>query len=138
MRDQRDGKEGVGIDQGSITNGLSLSLRVSPVSARLSLAIAQMSPAMQAVLGRWSLPSGEDSAPMRSSSSWSGWPAADSWNWEKCPDTCTVASGRTVPENTRTRLIRPTYGSEVVLTTSASRGPAGSQDRPVTVLPAIV
>ena len=48
-----------------------------------------------------------------------------------CPDTCTVASGRSVPENTRTSEIRPTYGSVVVLTTSATSGPAGSQaERP--------
>ena len=46
-----------------------------------------------------------------------------------------MASGRSVPENTRTRLIRPTYGSEVVFTTSASSGPRGSLDRPLTGLP---
>ena len=34
-----------------------------------------------------------------------------------------------VPENTRTRLTLPTYGSDVVFTTSASSGPAGSQAR---------
>ena len=32
-----------------------------------------------------------------------------------------------VPEKTRTRLTLPTYGSDVVLTTSASSGPFGSQ-----------
>ena len=35
-------------------------------------------------------------------------------------------SGLMVPEKTRTRLTLPTYGSEVVFTTSASRGPPGS------------
>ena len=75
---------------------------------------------------------------MRSSSSWSSWPRSWSLNSEKCPDTCTVASGWTVPENTRVRLIRPTYGSDVVLTTSATRVPAGSQPSPSTVLPAAV
>ena len=49
-----------------------------------------------------------------------------------------MASGRRVPENTRTRLIRPTYGSEVVFTTSASSGPSGSQDRPLAGLPSTV
>ncbi len=32
-----------------------------------------------------------------------------------------------MPEKTRTRLSRPTYGSLVVLTTSATSGPSGSQ-----------
>ena len=32
-----------------------------------------------------------------------------------------------MPENTRTSETRPTYGSMVVLTTSATSGPAGSQ-----------
>ena len=36
-------------------------------------------------------------------------------------------SGRSVPENTRTSETRPTYGSMVVLTTSATSGPSGSQ-----------
>ena len=36
------------------------------------------------------------------------------------------ASGRSVPQKTRTRLTRPTYGSVVVFTTSATSGPAGS------------
>ena len=40
-----------------------------------------------------------------------------------------------MPENTRTRLIRPTYGSEVVFTTSASSGPPGSEDSPLTGFP---
>ncbi len=44
-------------------------------------------------------------------------------------------SGRSVPENTRTSEIRPTYGSEVVFTTSASSGPSGSPARPVTSSP---
>ena len=43
-----------------------------------------------------------------------------------------------MPENTRTRLTRPTYGSEVVLTTSASSGPAGSQVKPSTGVPSRV
>ena len=44
---------------------------------------------------------------------------------QKCPETCTGASGRRVPEKTRTRDSLPTYGSEVVLMTSASSGPSG-------------
>ena len=98
------GSSGSGIDQDSISSGFSLSESVSPVSAVPSLATAQMSPAAHWVTGRCCLPSGEVSAPMRSSSSWSSCPlAARPW-----PDTCTEASGRSVPENTRTRLIRPT------------------------------
>ena len=79
------------------------------------------------VTGRCCLPSGQVSAPTRSSVSWSAWPCST----RPCPDTCTAASTCSVPENTRTRLTRPTYGSEVVLTTSASSGPAGSQDNPL-------
>ncbi len=56
-------------------------------------------------------------------------------NDEKWPDTCTVASGLIVPENTRTRLTLPTYGSDVVFTTSASSGPLGSQATPLRVPP---
>ena len=44
-------------------------------------------------------------------------------------------SARSVPENTRTSEIRPTYGSEVVFTTSASSGPFGSPVRPSTGSP---
>ena len=54
------GSSGSGIDHGSITSGLSLSLRVSPVSARVSFAIAQMSPAIDDATVRWVLPSGDD------------------------------------------------------------------------------
>ena len=43
------GSSGSGIDHGCSTSGWSLSDRVSPVSARDSLAIAQMSPAMHGV-----------------------------------------------------------------------------------------
>ena len=98
------GSSGSGIDQDSISSGFSLSDRVSPVSALASLATAQMSPAVHWATGRCCLPSGEVSAPIRSSLSWSAWPRSAM----PCPDTCTVASGRSVPENTRTRLIRPT------------------------------
>ena len=68
------GSSGSGIDQDSISSGLSLSDSVSPVSAVLSLATAQMSPAAHWVTGRCCLPSGEVSAPIRSSSSWSSCP----------------------------------------------------------------
>ena len=61
--------------------------------------------------------------------------SGDPKNEEKWPDTCTVASGEMVPENTRTRLTRPTYGSDVVLTTSASSGPDGSHARLLRGLP---
>ncbi len=60
---------------------------------------------------------------IRSSVSWSGWPRASI----PCPETCTALSGRSVPEKTRTSETRPTYGSIVVLTTSATSGPFGSQ-----------
>ena len=40
---------------------------------------------------------------------------------------CTGSSGRRVPEKTRTRDCRPTNGSVVVCTTSATSGPDGSQ-----------
>ncbi len=49
-----------------------------------------------------------------------------------------MASASSVPENTRTKLTRPTYGSEVVFTTSASSGPSGSHPSPFTVAPAVV
>ena len=38
----------------------------------------------------------------------------------KWPETCTGASGVSVPEKTRTRLTRPTYWSLEVFTTSAT------------------
>ncbi len=47
-------------------------------------------------------------------------------------------SGRSVPEKTRTRLMRPTYGSLVVLTTSATSGPSGSHVSPGAGPPSIV
>jgi len=86
-----------------------------------------MSPAIALGTGRWVLPSGEVMAPTFSSTSWSSWPRSVPKKSEKCPETCTVVSGERVPEKTRTREIRPTYGSVVVLTTSATSGPAGSQ-----------
>jgi hypothetical protein len=64
---------------------------------------------------------------MRSSSSWSACPEASPKKELKCPETCTVASGAKVPENTRTRLTRPTYGSLVVFTISATNVAEGSQ-----------
>src|ERR1039458_2241805 len=123
------GSSGSGIVHGSISSGWSLSDSVPPVSAVPSLATAQMSPAPHCVMPRCCLPSGEVSAPIRSSLSWSSWP----WAARPWPDTCTEASGRSVPENTRTRLIRPTYGSVLVLITSASNGPLGSDDIPRSV-----
>lgn len=63
------GSSGSGMVQGLSTSGSDLSDSVSPVSARLSLPIAQMSPATTAEAGRCCLPSGKDSTPMRSSSS---------------------------------------------------------------------
>ena len=44
----------------------------------------------------------------------------------KWPDTCTGASGVSVPEKTRTRLTRPTYWSLEVFTISATSWPRGS------------
>ena len=72
---------------------------------------------------------GADRGPTRSSSlSWSGWPStvrpAKRVRW---PETCSGVSARSVPENTRTRQSRPTNGVLVVRTTSATRGPSGSQ-----------
>ncbi|CKR98759.1 Uncharacterised protein [Mycobacterium tuberculosis] len=96
--------------QGFSTRGSALSESVSPVSARLSLPMAQMSPATTAAAGRCCLPSGNDKTPMRSSSSWSGCVllVPPPKNDEKWPDTWTVVSGLMVPENTRTKLTRPT------------------------------
>ena len=53
---------------------------------------------------RWVLPSGQVSAPIFSSMSWSSCPRSD----RKCPDTCTVASAWKVPEKIRTSEILPT------------------------------
>jgi hypothetical protein len=114
-----------------MSSGCSREDRVSPVSAVDSFATAQIDPAWHSVTGRCCLPRGEVSAPTRSSSSWSGCPRSA----RPCPDTCTDISGRSVPENTRTSEIRPTYGSEVVFTTSASSGPSGSQESPSTGSP---
>lgn len=108
------GSSGSGMVHGFRTNGSPLSDNVSPVSARVSLPIAQMSPATTDGAGRCCLPSGKDRVPMRSSSSWSGWPEPVTEspdapkNDEKWPDTCTVMSGLIVPENTRVRLTLPT------------------------------
>ena len=63
------GSSGSGLSQASISSGRSRSDRVSPVSAVPSLATAQMSPATHWATGRWTLPSGEVMAPMRSSTS---------------------------------------------------------------------
>ena len=98
------GSSGSGITHGSISSGSSLLDSVSPVSAVASLATAQMSPATASVTARCCLPSGQVSAPIRSSVSWSAWPCST----RPWPDTCTAASARSVPENTRTRLTRPT------------------------------
>jgi hypothetical protein len=76
---------------------------VSPVSALPIRATAQMSPAGQAATGRRLAPSGEDTAPMRSSTSWSGWPRS----LMPCPDTWIAMSGRSVPEKTLTSDTRP-------------------------------
>ena len=116
------GSSGSGITHGSISSGSSFAESVSPVSARASLATAQMSPAIARDTVRCVLPSGEVMAPTFSSTSWSSWPRS----LRKCPDTCTTESGRRVPEKMRTREMRPTYGSVVVLTTSATSGPSGS------------
>ena len=76
---------------------------MSPVSALPSRATAQMSPAGQAATGRSVAPSGEEMAPIRSSTSWSGWPRSAM----PCPETWIGMSGRRVPEKTRTRETRP-------------------------------
>ena len=68
------GSSGSGIDHGFSTRGSPIEDRVSPVSARLSLPIAQRSPATTAVAGTWVPPKGYDREPIFSSSSWSSWP----------------------------------------------------------------
>jgi len=98
------GSSGSGIDHGSISSGCSLDESVSPVSAVDSFATAHTEPAGHEASGRCTLPSGEVSAPIFSSSSWSGCPRVT----RPCPDTCTTASGESVPENTRTSEMRPT------------------------------
>jgi len=61
------GSSGSGLAHASISSGRSLSDRVSPVSALPSFATAQMSPAAHWAMARCCLPSGEVSAPTRSS-----------------------------------------------------------------------
>ena len=70
------GSSGSGIAHDSTSSGRLESERVSPVSAPVSLATAQMSPATHEAMPRCCLPSGEVSAPIRSSSSWSACPLA--------------------------------------------------------------
>ena len=97
------GSSGSGITHGSISSGSSLAERVSPVSARVSLATAQMSPAMRLRDGPLGLaerrrrarrPSRRRRGPRARGSS----PKKS----EKWPDTCTVVSGVSDPEKTRT------------------------------------
>ncbi len=121
------GSSAVGIVHGFSTRGWSGLESVSPVSARVSRPIEPMSPASTLAAWTWCWPNGWDRAPMRSSSSWSSWPASSAKNAEKWPDTWTEASGTSVPENTRAMLTRPTYWSLLVRTTSATSGPSGSQ-----------
>ena len=121
------GSSGSGIDHGRSTRGSSTRRACRRSRRGVSRPIAQMSPATTRSAGAWVRPNGCDSAPIRSSSSWSGWPASSPKNAVKWPETCTVWSGASVPEKTRTRLSRPTYGSLVVFTTSATSGPSGSQ-----------
>src|SRR5262249_56026955 len=61
---------------------------------------------------------------VRGSGSWSAWPRSA----RPCPAMWAAVSGVSVPEKTRTSETRPTYGSIVVLTTSATSGPFGSHD----------
>ncbi len=63
------GSSGSGMVHGLSSSGSVLSDNVSPVSARVSLPIAQMSPATTCLAARCCLPNGNDSVPMRSSSS---------------------------------------------------------------------
>ena len=121
------GSSGVGSDQGRSTRGSSTDESVSPVSARVSRPTEAMSPATTRLAGDRCCPNGCASEPSRSSSSWSSWPTSSPKNDVRCPETCTGRSASSEPENTRTRLTRPTYGSLAVLTTSASSGPSGSQ-----------
>ena len=121
------GSSAVGIVQGLSTRGWSGLDSVSPVSARLSRPIEAMSPATTRAAGTWCWPKGWARAPIRSSSSWSSWPASSAKKAEKWPETCTDASGTRVPEKTRTMLTRPTYWSLLVRTTSATSGASGSQ-----------
>ena len=130
------GSSGSGIDHGRSTRGSSTEESVSPVSARVSRPIAHRSPATIREAGTWLRPNGCASAPIRSSSSWSSWPEPSPKNDATWPDTCTAWSGDRVPEKTRTRLSRPTYGSLVVLTISATSGPSGSDEIAAVALPA--
>ena len=63
------GSSGSGIDHGSISSGCSFDESVSPVSAVDSFATAHTEPAWHEASGRCTLPSGEVSAPIFSSSS---------------------------------------------------------------------
>ncbi len=120
------GSSGSGIDHGRSTRASSHDERVSPVSARVRRPIAHRSPATTASAVTRVRPKGYDSAPSFSSSSWSSWPCSAPKNDVKWPDTCTAWSAVRVPEKTRTRLSRPTYGSLVVFTISATSTPLGS------------
>ena len=118
------GSSGSGISHGSISSGSSLAESVSPVSARVSLATAQMSPAMHCGDGALRLAQrrGERADPLV----------------DVVVLVAAVGRGR-ARRRARSRPgagcrrrpgpgeIRPTYGSVVVLTTSATSGPSGSQ-----------
>ena len=121
------GSSGSGSSHGSTSAGCSVVDKVSDVSAAPSLETSTMSPATACGVGRVSSPTGVASGPTRSSStSWSAW--ASTWwkaNCCRCPQTCSALSGVRVPEKTRTSESRPTYGSLVVRTTSATSGPRG-------------
>ena len=105
------------------------SERVSPVSARVSRPIAhEVAGDDLRRPGRSCLPKGWDSAPMPLVLVVVGVrPRLAEERREVTGHVHATASGRSVPLKTRTRLSRPTYGSLVVLTTSATSGATGSQ-----------
>ena len=91
------------------------AVNVSPVAAWASLATAPMSPAGTSPTVTWSLPFMANTWPTRSS--------------VLRVALCSEESGRTRPEYTRNRLMRPTNGSDTVLNTRAVSGPFGSHAR---------
>ena len=118
----------MGIFQFGTTKTLSGEEMVSPVSAVVSFGSITISPAMADAWGFSSVPTARWMTPILSSSSWSRSfsSSATSSKNERCPDTWTTSSVRSVPEKIRTIESRPANGSVVVRITWATSGAAGS------------
>jgi hypothetical protein len=102
------GSSGSGIVHGSISADDAGVESVSPVSARVRRATATMSPAVPVVTGVSVPPSGRETAPTRSSMSWSGCPRSAPAKRSMWPETWTTSSCASRPEKIRTSDSRPT------------------------------